>query len=94
MTGPTDDLRDVIMRMLIGCLTPILDDFQVDYDSSIFESAFPDTKDLHCVLKDEIFNLHLFLKPLVKLTDLTEAQRIIKVSYFNSSKKANVDRLI
>jgi len=45
-------------------------------------------------LKDEIFNLHLFLKPLVKLTDLTEAQRIIKVSYFDSSKKANVDRLI
>jgi len=94
ITGPADDFRDVIMRMLIGCLKLILDGFQVDYDSSIFENGFFDNQDLYCFLKDEIFNLHLFLKPLVKLTDLTEAQRTIKVSYFDSSKNAKEDRLI
>ena len=80
--------------MLSACLTPTLDDFQIEYDTSVIESAFPDPKSLPCILKDEIFNLHLFLKPLMKVSDLTEAQRNLKVSYFDSKKNARVNSTI
>ena len=73
--------------MLSACLTPMLDDFKVDFDSTVFESVFPDPENMPCLLKDEIFNLHLFLKPLVKIADLSETQRTVKVSYFDSKKK-------
>ena len=63
-------------------------------NSSIFENGFPDTQDLYCVLKDEIFSLHLYFKPFVKMSDDAEAQRTIKVSYFDSSKKTKANRLI
>lgn len=36
----------------------------------------------------------MFLKPLMKMTDIPEASRTIKVSYFDSKKKGTVSEII
>lgn len=57
--------------MLSNSITPTLNDFEFDYDKSVFEAVYPDPKELTCVFKDEIVNLHLFLKPLITVDSLT-----------------------
>lgn len=43
-----------------------------------------------CIFKDEIFNLNLFLKPLLKLEDLAEEKKIITISYHDSTLKQDM----
>jgi len=86
----SDDLSEVVVCMLKGSLTATLDDFELEYEESVFESAYPDVKSLPCVLKDEIFNLHLFAKPLKNLRDLSEVEKTVKISYFDSKKNERV----
>lgn len=56
------DFSDAIVSLLSECITPSLDNFKIEYDENVFESAFPDPRNIPCVFKDEIFNLHLFMK--------------------------------
>lgn len=87
----SDDLSEVVINMLSCSITPTLNDFQITYDKSVFETVYPQPSEIICVFKDEIVNLHFFLKPLVFVDSLTEQQKIIHISYFDTHQKKVVN---
>ncbi|EAR91785.1 type A von willebrand factor domain protein (macronuclear) [Tetrahymena thermophila SB210] len=88
------DLSKIIIEMLSVCITPTLDQFQINYDKNIFESTYPSMTNFPCVFKDEVLNIHFFFKPTLDCSSLTEAQKQISIEYFDSRKKQKIQKQI
>ncbi|KAL4484467.1 hypothetical protein ABPG74_019644 [Tetrahymena malaccensis] len=86
------DLSEVIIEILSLCITPTFDEFKVSYDKNIFESTYPSSTDFPCIFKDEIINIHLFFKPLVQVSELTQEQKQIEIEYYDSHQKKKVQK--
>ena len=91
MIGLSADFAEEIVSMLSECITPTLDDFKIEYDCEVFESIFPDQNSLPCVFKDEIFNLHMFLKQEIQMNEISDSSRLVRISYFDSKLKTKVN---
>ncbi|EAR91786.2 type A von willebrand factor domain protein (macronuclear) [Tetrahymena thermophila SB210] len=88
------DLSEIIIEMLSLCITPTLDQFQINYDNNIFESTYPSMTNFPCVFKDEVLNIHFFFKPTLDCSSLTESQKQISIEYFDSRKKQKIQKQI
>ncbi|EAR91789.1 type A von willebrand factor domain protein (macronuclear) [Tetrahymena thermophila SB210] len=88
------DLSEIIIEMLSLCITPTLDQFQINYDKNIFESTYPSMTNFPCVFKDEVLNIHFFFKPTLDRSSLTESQKQISIEYFDSRKKQKIQKQI
>ncbi|KAL4486676.1 hypothetical protein ABPG72_022151 [Tetrahymena utriculariae] len=88
------DLSDVVIEMLENFLTPSLDDFSISYDTSVVESTYPSSTCYPSVFKDDIINIHFFFKPQIELSNLTESQKIVKIKYYDSQQKQQIQKEI
>ncbi|EAR91779.1 type A von willebrand factor domain protein (macronuclear) [Tetrahymena thermophila SB210] len=86
------DLQEVVIEMLSLSITPTLDQFKMIYDQNIFESTYPSSTNFPCIFKDEIINIHLFFKPLVQISELTQEQKQIEIEYYDSCQKQKVQK--
>ncbi|EAS05567.1 type A von willebrand factor domain protein (macronuclear) [Tetrahymena thermophila SB210] len=89
-----EDLSEVVIEMLGNCITPSLDDFSISYDTSVVESTFPASTNFPSVFKDDIINIHFFFKPKIEISNLTESQRLVKIQYYDSKQKQQIQKEI
>ncbi|KAL4495495.1 hypothetical protein ABPG72_020236 [Tetrahymena utriculariae] len=88
------DLSSIIIKILCQTISATLDKFKVTFDQQIFESVYPNPDNIPCILKEEFFNLHFFLQPLVKINEIPEEKKVITIQYYDSSMKIEVVKQI
>ncbi|KAL4482046.1 hypothetical protein ABPG73_000570 [Tetrahymena malaccensis] len=88
------DLSSIIIKILFQTISATLDKFKLTFDQQLFESVYPNPDNIPCILKEEIFNLHFFLQPNVKINDIPEEKKVITIQYYDSSKKLEVVKQI
>ncbi|EAR98227.1 type A von willebrand factor domain protein (macronuclear) [Tetrahymena thermophila SB210] len=88
------DLSSIVIKILCKTISATLDKFKVTFDQQIFESVYPNPQNIPFILKEEVFNLHFFLQPLVKINEIPEEKKVITIQYYDSSKSQEVVKQI